>query len=285
MFVVAGATGHVGSVVAGELLARGAKVKVIVRDEAKGGAWSKRGAEVAIGSLDDKVFLAGALKGAAGFFALLPPNYVEPDFRGHQRRTADAVAAAVKSSGVPHVVLLSSVGAELAEKNGPIKGLHHLENALRAAGTKLTAIRAGYFQENVASSIAPARQQGVFFNLSASADYPFPMTATRDVGRLAAQSLLSPPAKNEVVDLHGPAYSMRQLAEKLGAALGKKLQLVDIPPSGHVAAMRQAGLPQQLSEEYAEMYAAFAAGIIRPDGDRFVAGTTTIDEVLPGLLR
>ncbi len=140
MFVVAGVTGHVGSVVAEQLLAKGQKVKVLVRDAAKGEAWAKRGAEVAQGSLEDQAFLAGALRGATGFFTLLPPNFAAPDFYAFQRSTSDAIAAGVEASGVPHVVLLSSVGADLAEGNGPIKGLHYLENALRATGTKLTAL-------------------------------------------------------------------------------------------------------------------------------------------------
>ena len=50
MFVIAGVSGHVGGVAASELLSRGEKVKVIVRDGAKGHEWSKRGAEVAVGS-------------------------------------------------------------------------------------------------------------------------------------------------------------------------------------------------------------------------------------------
>src|SRR5580693_1475416 len=149
MFVIAGVTGHVGSVVAEQLLARGQKVKVVVRDAAKGAAWSKKGAEVAVGEIGDAAFLTGALKGASGFFTLLPGDFAAPDFYAAQRRQADAITSAVKASGVPHVVILSSVGADLAEGNGPIKGLHYLENQLRATGTKLTAIRAGYFQENV----------------------------------------------------------------------------------------------------------------------------------------
>ena len=42
MFVIAGVTGHVGSVVAEKLLAKGQKVRVLVRDAGKGAAWSKR---------------------------------------------------------------------------------------------------------------------------------------------------------------------------------------------------------------------------------------------------
>jgi uncharacterized protein YbjT (DUF2867 family) len=280
MFVVAGVSGHVGSVAAKALLAQKQKIKVIVRDPAKGSEWSKAGAEVAAGALEDQAFLTGALRGAAGFFTLLPPNYQASDFFATQRSTADAIAGAVKASGVPHVVLLSSIGADLPAGTGPIKGLHYLEEALRATGVKLTAIRAGSFQENVGNSVAPARQAGIFPNFMPSADYPIPMIATKDIGALAAQSLLSPPAKSEVIDLVGPAYSYRQVAEKLGKALGKTLQIVDIPAAGHVDALVKAGFAKSLAQEFAEMYSAFAGGKVVPKGDRLVQGKTEIDEVI-----
>ncbi|MFT3769893.1 MAG: NmrA family NAD(P)-binding protein [Minicystis sp.] len=266
------------------LLAAGQKVKVIVRDAAKGAAWSQKGAELAVGELGDLAFLTGALKGATGFFTLLPPNLAVPDIYAYQRSLADTITGAVKASGVPHVVILSSVGADLAEGTGPIKGLHYLENALRAAGVKLTAIRAGYFQENVGNSLAPAKHMGIFPNFTPSADYPMPMIATKDIGALAAESLLEPAAKSEIVDLHGPAYSIRQVAEKLGAALGKQLQIVDIPEAGWVGAMTQAGLPQHAAEVFAEMYKGFGSGAIQPKGDRLVQGKTTLDEVIKGLV-
>jgi len=281
MFVIAGVTGHVGSVVASELLAHGEKVKVLVRDSAKGLAWSKRGAEVSVGKLEDTAFLAGALRGATGFFTLLPPNYtIATGVLGFQKKTADAIAAAVKQSGVPHVVLLSSVGADLPSGTGPIQGLHHFENALRQTGTKLTAIRAGYFQENVGNSLAPAKNAGIFPNMTPSADYPMPMIATRDIGLLAASELMLPASKSDVVDLSGPAYSIRQVAEKLGAALGKKLNVVDVPPQGQAAAMVQGGMSPEWAALFAEMNAAFASGAIQPKGDRQKTGRTTLDTVV-----
>jgi len=280
MFVIAGVTGHVGSVVAQELLSHGEKVKVLVRDSAKGAEWSKRGAEIAVGALEDEKFLAGALEGAGGFFTLLPPNYQVKGFYAFQRKTADAITQAVKQSAVPHVVLLSSVGAELAEGTGMIKGLHYLENALRAAGTQLTAIRAAYFQENVLNSLAAAKNAGIFPNMTPSADYAFPMINTRDIGLLAAHELMFASGKSEVVDLLGPSYSIRQVAEKLGAKLGKKLQVVDVPPEGHVPAMVQAGFSQELAEIFAEMNAGFASGKIKPVGDRMKLGHTPIDAVI-----
>jgi len=286
MFVVAGVTGHVGQVVAKDLLAAGKKVKVIVRDAAKGAPWSKHGAEVAVGTLDDQAFLTNALRGAEGAFFLLPNSPFEPgDFFARQRKMADAIAGAVKEAKVPHVVMLSSVGADLPSGTGPIKGLHYFEEALRAAGTQLTAIRAGYFQENVGNAVAPAKAMGMFFNFAGSADYPMPMIATQDIGELAAQLLVDKPAKSESVDLHGPAYTVRQVAEKLGAALGKTLQVVDVPPAGHVAALVQAGFPQSSAEVFAEMYGAFASGKVAPRGDRLVQGKTPIDDVIRAVAR
>jgi len=284
MFVVAGATGHVGTVIAHELLGHGEKTRVLVRDANKGASWSKAGAELAVGALDDANSLTKALNGATGFFTLLPPNYQATNFYAYQRKTADTIAAAVKESRVPHVVILSSIGADLADGNGPIKGLHYLENALRATGTKVTAIRAGYFQENVGNSVKPAREAGIFPNFTPSQDYPTPMIATRDIGLLAAAELQIPSAKSETIDLEGPAYSIRQVAELLGGAIGKNLKIVDIPPAAHVATLQQAGMSKDMSEAFAEMYSGFASGAIKTVGDRKKLGRTRLETVIRTLV-
>jgi uncharacterized protein YbjT (DUF2867 family) len=284
MFTVAGVTGHVGAVVAEQLLAKGQAVRVLVRTEAKGEPWARKGAEVSLGSLDDDASVTRALQGATGFFVLLPPDFRASDLFASQRGTSDAIARAVKASGVRHVVLLSSIGADLETGTGPIKGLHYLEGALRATGTKLTALRAGSFQENVANSLGPAKE-GIYPNFSPSADYPMPMIATRDIATVAVTSLLTPPSASEVVDISGPSYSIRQVSEKLGAALGKRLQVVDVPQANWVQTFLQAGLPQTWAEAFAEMYAGFASGRIVPKGDRHVKGETPIDTVIASLVR
>jgi len=284
MYVIAGATGHVGSTVARELLAKGKKIRVITRDKKKGEVYAKQGAEVALGSLDDRAFLTDALRGAEGFFALLPPNMAVPDVYAYQCKAADAIAGAVAEAKVPHVVLLSSVGADLEGGTGPIKGLHYLEDALRNTGTTLTAIRAGMFQENVGNSVGPAKQQGVLYNFMPTPDVSMPMIATKDIGLLATEQLLAAPKKSEVIDLQGPAYSQRQIAEKLGSAIGKKLQIVDVPQTAWLDAMLKGGMPRPFAESYAEMYGAFGSGKVRPHGDRLVQGKTTLDEVVRTLV-
>jgi uncharacterized protein YbjT (DUF2867 family) len=279
-YVVAGVTGRVGSIVADELLSRNADTTAIVRDERSAEEWRRRGAHVAIGSLDDASFLARVLDHASGFFVLLPENVVPSEFHAARRRMADAVATAVSRSGVTHVVMLSAIAAVLPDGNGPAKDLHYLEHTLRATGAVITILRACYFQDNVRDMIAPARQSGMYPNFTRSADAPFPMIATMDVGRFAASALLNPPGKSEIVDLFGPLYSMRDVASRLGNALGRAVDVVTIPATDHVPALMQGGMPRELAEILAEMFAAFAAGRMTPQGDRQLTGTTAIDAVI-----
>lgn len=103
---------------------------------------------------------------------------------------------------------------------------------------------------------------------------------------VAAFQLMFPPGKSEAIDLHGPAYSIRQVAEQLGTHIGKKLNVIDIPPAGgQVAALVQAGLSQEWAEAMAEMNAGFGEGKIRPVGDRLVHGRTTLDTVIGAIAK
>jgi uncharacterized protein YbjT (DUF2867 family) len=226
--IVAGATGHVGSVVAGDLLARGDEVTVIVREASKGAGWAARGAKIAVGSLDARDFVASTVKGADGLFTLIPPHYATGDIYAAQRKSADAIAAGVRAGGVPLVVLLSSVGADRPDKNGPIKGLHYAEGKLRESGTKLVAIRSGMFQENLAGAVAAAKQAGIYPSFLGSADIPARYVASRDIGHVVAKVLESPPPTSQVIgaELHRPAarrkdrQARRQDAVDRGGARG-----------------------------------------------------------------
>lgn len=284
-YVVAGATGRVGSVVAHELLNRKQAVTVIVRDEARGPEWTQRGADVAVGSLDDRPFVARVVRGAAGFFTLLPENVPADDFHGARRRMADALAGGSHDGGVPHVVMLSAIAAVLPEGNGLAKDLHYCERRLAAGGMPLTVLRACYFQDNVAGAIQAARHAGIYPNFLASADTPIPMIATRDVGRFAAQALAAPPRGREIVDLFGPVYSIRQVARALGEALGTALEVIDVPPSRQSTTLVDAGVPRPIADAIAEMFGAFNAGLITPQGDRSLVGPTPIDDVIMRYVR
>jgi uncharacterized protein YbjT (DUF2867 family) len=288
MYVIAGATGRSGQAAARTLLAGKHRVRGIVRDAAKAEALRAAGAEIVVASLQDGEALASALDGARGLYAVLPEDPSQPEFHAHRRRMADALAAAVRASGVPHVVFLSAPAAAVADGNGPAKDLHYAEAGLRATGAKLTVISACYLQENVLAALPAARHEGIYPSFFPSVEVAFPTVATRDVGRLAARCLLEPPAKDEIIDLQGPLYSTRQMAEALGRSLGRDLRVVDIPAAAHVEALGKAGLPPEVAAAFAELFgflAAFmASGRSSVRGERTERGTTTLDEMLRAAL-
>jgi uncharacterized protein YbjT (DUF2867 family) len=268
MYTVAGVTGHVGSVVAAELLDNAEPVRVLVRSEDKGQDWAEKGAEVAVVDLADRTALAEALRGTQGFFALLPMNPASTAPDAENLAMADAIAGAVADAGVGHVVMLSSLGAELAEGTGPIRYLHHLENGLRASGTVLTALRCTHFQENPADLLGPVLAEGVYPAFAESPDEPTSRVATRDVGRYAAQMLRERPASGEIIDLLGPEYSERQVAELLGRLLGREIAVAPVPRNEWAAALEQSGMPTESAAVIAALYAAEADGLLRPRAQR-----------------
>lgn len=284
MFVIAGVTGRTGRAAAEILLSQRERVRVLVRKERDAEPWRQRGADAAIASLEDRPALEAALDGARGVFVLVPEDPSRADFRAHRRRIVESIAEAVTAKSVPHVVLLSALAAALPDGNGPAAELHHAERALAIAAPKLTTLRATYFADNVAASIGPAIAQGIFPTLL-PADAPIPMIATADIGRTIARCLVEPPPASEVIDLLGPAMSMREVAGKLGAMLAKTLTVVEPPPAAHADVLETAGMARPFAEAVAELLACLRSGRVPAAGTRTIFGTTTIDELLPELLR
>ncbi|MFF3442358.1 NAD(P)H-binding protein [Streptosporangium sp. NPDC002721] len=285
MYAITGVTGHVGGAAARDLLARGEPVRAVVRDAARSADWINAGAEVFVADFGDRAALAEAFRGCRGAFVLLPTDPAAADADTYHRRLADSIAGAVLDSGVPRVVMLSSIGAELAEGTGPIRWLHHMENRLRETGVLLTAIRSPHFQEKVETVLDAALGAGVYPVFGASADVPVPMVATRDIGGAVAEHLTAPAAAGEIIDLDGHRYSERQVAEELAAVLGRPLTVVTVPRTAWVATMVEAGVPPQLAEELAALHDAEQQGILQPGGDRRSVCTTELGETLRHLVK
>ncbi|PMC74260.1 hypothetical protein CJ197_14450 [Brachybacterium sp. UMB0905] len=284
MYVIAGATGRVGSVAARALLAADTKVRVLVRRPSDADEWEAQGAEVRIVALDDRAALTEALRACAGFFALLPFDLTVDDLEEHAGRLVASISGAVAEARVPHVVMLSSGGADLAGGTGPIAGLHRLEEALRATGTTLTALRPGHFQEKVGDVIDVARDSGIYPVFATSADAPLPMVATADLGGLVAERLQSPPAVSESIDVVGPAYSERTIAELLGEALGRELEVATVPEEAWAGALSEAGFRPHIAESLAELYRADEHGLLAPRGDRSVHVNTPVEATIERVL-
>jgi uncharacterized protein YbjT (DUF2867 family) len=223
-YVVTGATSRTGSIVSKALLEAGARVRVLGRSAKRLEPLTRLGAEVRIVEPLDAEALNAAFVGADAAYVMLQPNYIpdHPDFRGYQNTLVDNLGLALERSGVSHAVGLSSWGAEMPAGNGPVAGLHRLEERLgQIAGLNFLALRAGYFMENLFS-----------FHLVGGAlagplqpDTKLPFVATRDVGEAAANALQSLDFTGKTYqEIKGPhPSSMLETASILGKALGRPL--------------------------------------------------------------
>jgi uncharacterized protein YbjT (DUF2867 family) len=286
MYVVTGATGNTGKVVAETLLSQKKPVRVVVRDARKGEAWRARGAEIAIAELDDAETLGRALRGAEGAYLLLPPQMASTDVRADNARRTAGYVKAVEASGVPHVVFLSSIGAQLPDGTGPITSAHDAEIALAKTRAAVTFVRAAYFMENWAGSLYALGQGALPTFLDA--DRAAPMVATKDIGTTAARALVEGGRGRTVVELAGPRdYTPRDVAAALERLTGKPIALQVGPIDAMPAALTGAGLNEHWAGLFQEMTRAFNAGRIdwERGAARAVRGATPIDDVLASLVR
>lgn len=285
MYAIAGVSGHVGAAAADRLLAVGAPVRVIVRDAAKGEPWSARGAEVAVADLADEAALTRALRGASGAFLLLPPIPTAPDVLGENERRARGFASAVRAVGVDHVVLLSSVAAQVASGTGPIRSVGRAEAWLAPSAPHGTWVRGAYFVENWASALA-GLADGVFPTF-VDPDVAFDQVATADLGRVVADALLAGGDGQRVVEVASGAapITARQVAAELSSLVGRELAVVHVPTHTMAASLQQWGVGADLARLYQEMTTSLNEGALPwSHAGWFVRGPTTVRSVLATLL-
>ncbi len=119
MYVILGASGNTGHVVAQQLLSKGKKVRVVGRNAGHLQLLAAEGAEKFVADITDAPALTKAFHQADSAYVMIPPNPTSPDFRAFQSRVSDAIAKALQDSGVKNVVALSSLGHRQVQRNRP----------------------------------------------------------------------------------------------------------------------------------------------------------------------
>ena len=263
IYVILGATGNTGSIIANTLLSAGKKVRVVGRDLGRLQRFVDKGAEALTADMSDAAALAKAFSGARAAYLMLPPA----KSREEQERDSDAIAKAAKESGLRYAVHLSSYGAQVAEGAGPVSGLHASEQKLNAIeGLNVLHLRAAYFMENNLAAIGMSQAMGVFGN-ALRPDLKIPMAATRDVGDYAAQRLLHLdfPGKQTRELLGERDLSMTEATAVIARAIGKPdLRYQQFPYDQVQQALTQLGVPPKGAAMYIEMYKSINAGVLVP---------------------
>ena len=291
MIVITGASGNIGSKVTALLLSQGQKVRCVARRADKLKELADKGAEIAAYSLEDAAALTKTFSAADSIFAMIPPNYSAPDFRAYQNVIGSSIAEAIRKSGVKHIVNLSSQGAHLPDKTGPIKGLHDQEERLnKLPGVNILHMRPTYFMENLLANIDMIKKM----NMMGSAlrgDLKFPMIATKDIAKFTAERLLKKDfSGTSVRDLLGQRdISMNEASAIIAKKINKPdLKYVQFPYEDTEKALLGMGINTDVARLFVEMSKAINERLIM-DTPRTKENTTETSfeefaEIFVGLL-
>ncbi len=277
MYVITGATGNTGSVVANELLAKGQSVRVIGRNENRLRPFTEKGAEPFVADLMDQAALSRAFSGAAAVYAMIPSDPTQQDVPAYQSSIRESIGEALEQAAVKYVVSLSSLGADKSEGTGPVIGLRRLEQRLNGiAGLNVLHLRPGDFMENTLAQVWPIQKLG-FSVGSLNPDLKIPMIATHDIGVVAAEALLklefSGQQTRELLGQRDLNYS--EVARIIGRAIGKPdLEYRRIPDDQFRQSVTQMGMSLNMANLLLEMCDALNSGQMRALEPRSARNTT-----------
>ncbi len=266
--LVTGATGThggTGGAVVGGLLARGSRVRAMVRtDDVRAAALRARGAEVVQADFADYESMLRALKGVSTAYFCYPvaPGITE---------AAGLFAAAGREQGLSRVVDLSLAAASPTHPSPQGRAQWVAEQAFEWAGFSGVHLRiAAFFMENLVRIHGHGiRHAGRIAN--AFGDKELSWIAGQDVGAMAVELLLSPDPTLPRTLKAGGTTLMRfaEVAEQLSTVTGKPVRYEELSPEAW---------HREMTEE------AEAAGAPNPRGiDHLVAQSKALRAV-PRLL-
>ena len=278
MITVMGATGNTGRKITELLLDAGEDVRALGRSPEKLAELEALGAETRAGDVRDAAYLAGTFAGAEAVYTLTAFDPTLPDYHADQDRRGDAIATAVRASGVRHVVALSAIGAELASGNGFIASLHRQERRLRALdGVNVMLLRSGAFFEGFYAALETISREGVVAD-SVAPEAKVPMIATADVAAVAAAALRERSWSGTVVrELLGPRdLTYAEATAAIGEAIGHRdLGYVQLTSEELVAILTaDAGFSADVAALFVEFNEALSMGRLRSLEGRNERNTT-----------
>ncbi len=259
MYIILGATGHVGSAVAGELIRAGRPITVVTRDAAKAAAWRARAAEAAVVDVADVDALRSVFQRGTRAFLLNPPADPSTDTDREEHRSFENIVRSLDGSGLEKVVVESTYGAQAGDRLGDLSVLYDFEQALARQPIPVTVLRAAYYMSNWDGAIDAARAGAVPSMLPA--DLAIPMVAPADLGVVAARLLQEDVGRTGVHHVEGPArYCANDVASAFARALGRDVAVAVTPREGWEDAYRAFGFSPAAALAYARMTAVTVDG-------------------------
>ena len=252
MILVTGAAGTTGSEVVRLLAAKGVRVRALIRNPEKGKQFHGPGVEVVVADLDKPLTLDPALKGVDKVFLVSSPDPRVGILHGNLLESA-------KRAGVKQIVRLSALQAAANSPSQLLKWHGEVDERLSRSGLSYVILRAHYFMQNLLMMRGTIQSEGKMY--VPMKEGKISTIDARDIAATAAAVLTSEGHSGRIYELTGPeALSFGKMAEQIGAAIGRPVQYVDVPPDAAREGLTAAGYPAWLVDGLTEMYVHFAGG-------------------------
>jgi NADH dehydrogenase len=231
-----GGTGLLGGAIAEELIARGERVRALVRSGKRVARLRQLGAEFEVGDLRDQRALRRALRGVQAVITTAQGN---PLSRKLPMRQIDGQATQqlivlARQLNVPRFVFISALKADEGAPTVPQLAYKlAAERMLQTSGMEYTIIRPSSFQETFADAFAPFKRlietAGIGMTIgSGRGRHSF--VAIRDVARATVLALHAPEARNQIVPVGGPEdLSYREAYRRIASITGRRVTRLPIP--------------------------------------------------------
>jgi NAD(P)H dehydrogenase (quinone) len=259
MYLVTGASGHLGQAVIHHLLTTykipANKIIATTREPKKLATLAAKGVQIRDANFDDEAQLTKAFAGATRLL-LISTSAMEPGLRIKQH--LNAVNAAEKA-GVGHVVYTSMPNAN---KSAVLFAPDHAGTEAALAASKLkgwTVLRNNWYMENLFFSIPQALKSGTQYSAAGQGKTAY--IARDDLARAAAAVLASDKGDKTTYTLSGAhEYTIDDIAKLVSGATAKPLNVVHVPVEGLLQGMIGAGLPEGMAHMFASFDTAIAQG-------------------------
>ncbi|WP_338762856.1 NmrA family NAD(P)-binding protein [Massilia sp. METH4] len=282
MFVIMGASGHVGAEVANVLTGQGHDIIAVTHDPQQAGRWRSAGRNAAVADVNDPESLRAVFRQGRRAFLLNPPAPVGQDTDTAERESVACILNALALCGLEKVVAASTGGARPGERLGDLNVLWELEEGLRRGPIPAAFNRAGFYMSNWDGQLEAIRETGTLTSFF-PADLRLPMVAPRDLGEAAARRLLSSVDDTGVMYVEGPErYSANDVAAAFAEALQRQVRVEVVPRDQWVDTFRSLGFSRPAAESYARMTGISLDSLDMPDDA--IRGRITIDAYIRELV-
>lgn len=237
--LIAGAGGHLGSVVVPAALKKGYKVRALDRNLDRIKEMETQGVEMVIADVIDKESLRPSLKGVMGVISVIGlwrenPPYT---FDTVDRQGNINLFAVARDEGVKKVVYVSLLNCEKAKKAKVMLAKRAVELWLEKSGLDYTVFRPSGLFHDFVEVFRPQILKGVVRGLGDGSLKMQPLSPD-DLAFCLVDSLENPRANRRIFEIGGPEVFTYEQAIKLVADyMGKKDFKISYTPFGIAKAM------------------------------------------------